>query len=690
VSLFRDGVRVSQPQLLPENLKGKTLFPTVTFRNVTLSFNFGTAPKVELPFKCHMIGAAAKKDSDVRKAKEPKDGKYDVFFPVCVPDQGTFDWLDMFLEKHPHYAELSDRMILDWCEKSGVSRNRGYKHRTSNDKPEMMFGIPQLDDQSIRRMIRNIAGAQKRNFVVMEVKSNLTENDRKELLSRFVAPHFKKTAQVLMGEPKDDFKKKTSAELLKVKQEKSDAEFKVKQAEEVRKKLQELKEKELAKAQRKTERAAKRAKIEAEKKAAEEKKEGEEAQEPKPEEAVEEEEEEDEKEDEKMPDVAEEKPPAVELTAEEKKQIFRTLEFPDMTSHVLSTNLETFSMPDKAEGFDEVHFGWSAKTKAEQYFKDWKLQCKLTGRVEDIKPSEWFTERCTAWSQQLGSWKQKQGLWKAEQAKKDKEASKEAPVEKKEEQGEQPEGEEKKEEPAEEKKDEPMISVNDFDFDVFGVANVNDIGTGEPLCSMFGFEDWALLSLRVELHLLAHSFKKDVTDEERPGIYIDNLLFYYNKYFRKTFNVQYYGVDSAEKLLSFIQDTVSLNEKKVIVPELDQELDNFDLFLKLTEEGRKERELLIDTGDDSAVLKFNQTALNANVSQAPSGGAAASKGYYQKGKGKDFGSKGYQGKGFQDKGYGQKGFGGGGNWGGQQMGGMGKGGPQQYGQKGKMSKGYGK
>merc|ERR1719283_667737 len=82
----------------------------------------------------------------------------------------------------------------------------------------------------------------------------------------------------------------------------------------------------------------------------------------------------------------------------------------------------------------------------------------------------------------LGSWKQKQGLWKAEQAKKDKEASKEAQVEKKEEQGEQPEGEEKKEEPADEKKDEPMISVNDFDFDVFGVANVNDIGTGEPLC----------------------------------------------------------------------------------------------------------------------------------------------------------------------------------------------------------------
>lgn len=395
-----------------------------------------------------------------------------------------------------------------------------------------------------------------------------------------------------------------------------------------------------------------------------------------------------------MPDAEEEKPPVVELTAEEKKQVFRTLEFPDLTSHLLSSNLETFSMPEKDEGFDEVQYGWAAKTKAGEHFKDWKLHCKLTGRVEDIKPSEWFTERCTSWSQQLGSWKQKQGLWKAELAKKDK-----AQVEKKEEApaeapAEGAEGEEKKEEPpaAEEKKDEPMIHVNDFDLDVFGVANVNDIGTGEPLCSMFGYEDWALMTLRVELHLLAHSFKKDVTDDERPGIYIDNLLFYYNKYFRKTFNVQYYGVDSADKLLAFIQDTVTLNEKKVIVPELDKELDNFDLFMKLTEEGRKERELLIDSGDDTAILKFNQTALNANVPPPTGhGGKDGSKGYrsYDKGKGKDFG-KGY-GK-DMGKGYGKPGFGG--QWGGQQMmGGMGKGGPpQQYGQKGgkNFGKGYGK
>ena len=35
-----------------------------------------------------------------------QDGKYEVIFPVAVPDEGTFDWLDEFLEKNPEYVEL--------------------------------------------------------------------------------------------------------------------------------------------------------------------------------------------------------------------------------------------------------------------------------------------------------------------------------------------------------------------------------------------------------------------------------------------------------------------------------------------------------------------------------------------------------------------------------------------------------
>lgn len=34
-----------------------------------------------------------------------QDGKYEVIFPVAVPDEGTFDWLDDFLDKNPKYVE---------------------------------------------------------------------------------------------------------------------------------------------------------------------------------------------------------------------------------------------------------------------------------------------------------------------------------------------------------------------------------------------------------------------------------------------------------------------------------------------------------------------------------------------------------------------------------------------------------
>jgi len=644
VSLFRDGVRACQPQPLPEHLQGKTLFPTLTFRNVTVNYNFGKVARFDLPFKCNMIGAAAKKDAEITKAIVAKEGKYDVIFPVCVPDQGTFDWLEMFLEKNPHYTELSDRMILEWCEKSGIPRNGGYKRRSCNDKPEMSFGIPELENQSVRRMIRNIAAEQKRNYVVMEVKSNLVAAERKELASRFYAPHFKKTAQVLMGEPKEDFKKKSHALLLKVKQEKADLEFKKQKAEEARKRLQEKQKKELEKVRKKAERAAKKAKLEAEKKEGEEVKEDEE--------------EEEEQEDEAMPEA--EDPPAVTLTAEEKKQAFRPLEIPDLQPAEMSTGLNSFSLPEKSEGFEEVTFGWSPKAKAEPYFKDWKLKCKLTTRVEDITPSEWFVKQNAAWTQQLTTWKSKVQQWKAEQLKKDKAVMKV---------GEVKEGEETKEEvKEEEKKDVPMISVSDADLDIFGLENVNDIGTGEPLCSMFGFEDWALLSLRVELHLLAHSFRKDVKDDERPGITADHLSFYFNKYFRKAFIVGNYGVDSVEKLVDLVQDTVSIDDKKVLVAELDEERESLDLFLKLTEEGRKRRELLIDSGDESAILKFNQSALNAssNGSQKKSGGDKGGKGWQQP---QDKGA----GKGWQQP-QAQKGW---------TPKGMGKGGPQFGGGKGK-------
>merc|ERR1712139_68060 len=91
ISLFRDGRRASQPQPLPEELKGKHLFPAVSFQRCTVHFNFGS-PAVALPFTCRGVGEATLKDALVTKYETPADGKYTALFPVCLPDEGTFDW----------------------------------------------------------------------------------------------------------------------------------------------------------------------------------------------------------------------------------------------------------------------------------------------------------------------------------------------------------------------------------------------------------------------------------------------------------------------------------------------------------------------------------------------------------------------------------------------------------------------
>merc|ERR1712060_269990 len=173
--------------------------------------------------------------------------KCDVLFPVCLPDEGTFDWLDTFLKGNPSYAELRDRAILSWAEKSGLARPKGYASKESNDKPGMGFGIGMMDDGSIKRVLQTVAPIHKRNYVVMEVKSNLVKEERVEALKRWPAAGYKRTAQVMMGDPPADFKKMTQELILTAKQAATDQEFKVKLAEEKRKKALAKKQKQLEK-----------------------------------------------------------------------------------------------------------------------------------------------------------------------------------------------------------------------------------------------------------------------------------------------------------------------------------------------------------------------------------------------------------------------------------------------------------
>jgi hypothetical protein len=565
INLYIDGEKITDPKPLPEGLKGEPLFPHVTWRNMSIQVNFGPTPFKDLPFKCRMVSGAASSDASVAASKEQKDGKYEVVMPVAFPNEGTFDWLDEFLAKNPKYVELSDRKIVDWCKSSGL----WYKGSPggSNDKPSLSFGLPGLDDFSVRNVIKSIAPCVPRNYVVMEVKSNLLSAERKEIIKKFNYPCFKKVAHVVMGKPAASFKGMVQDKLLKEKQAKADVAWKAKKEADDRKKAVEKRQKEL---QKQREEAKK-------KKEAEKKKDGE-----KEEEKKEEEEKKDEPMEEKeVEDDKDAEPPAVELTEEEKAMCFLPKRLPDITPSVLSTCFGKFSIPEEEEGFDDIRYDWDKAAAAEVYLKNWVLQQKLTSRIDSIKPGEFFKEKLANFEKTLKDWQIKQ--------KTTKKSAKKATDD---------DGEEKE--------------------DVFAIENILDV-EGAVLFENFAYEDWELVKLRFELALLILSFKKDCDDPDREGIPLNHLAFYYQRYFQKNFEIRMYGVADEKALFTLVKDTVAPKES-VLVEVADHEQlvsDGLDMFVKRTEDRRRERCRRIDAGDETARLKFLPASAFSKPVQKP-------------------------------------------------------------------------
>eukprot|EP00927_Polykrikos_kofoidii_P012524 TRINITY_DN153_c0_g2_i1.p1 TRINITY_DN153_c0_g2~~TRINITY_DN153_c0_g2_i1.p1 ORF type:complete len:938 (+),score=215.02 TRINITY_DN153_c0_g2_i1:58-2814(+) len=608
VSIFRNGERASEPQALPEDMRGKTLFPHFSYRNVTLQVNFGPEPMITLPFKCRMLQDAAVEDIDVIKQSVAKDGKYEAVFPVGFPDQGTFDWVDGFLKENPQYVELSDRKIIEWAEKSGLWRSKGGSWtatKPSRDKPDLNFGVPLMDDGSVRRVINSIVSAVPRNYVVMEVKQNLVRSDRVENLKRFPKAIFQRSARIVMGEPSSKFKNLVKTKFLKEKQEKANVEWRLKKLEKERHRLIEKRKQEVADKQRQVAEEAKRMAEEA-KKAAEAKKADEakkaedgkndadsESNEKKDATVVSESKEEDKSEaaveskdetkDEAMKGEEEEaeeetEPPPVMLTDEEEKMWFSVpaAGMSDLAPQVLDKFFGNFSIPEKAEGFDDLYYEWAEDEASKQYLRKWILEKKRTTKVEDLVPGDWFRAQQTEWTKLVQEWKAKQ-----------KEAKSKAST--------------KKSDDA----DDDVVGA-----DLFSVEDVCDIGNGEPLFVNFAFEDWTLLTLRWELHTLAHSFKKDANDEDRILVQEHHVPFYFLKYFQRQLSPKLFGKETLADVISLIKNTVTFEEGclKSSVPEDAKP----GTFVKMTEESRRERQHRIDAGDETARLK-----LAPSLSQPP-------------------------------------------------------------------------
>jgi len=336
------------------------------------------------------------------------------------------------------------------------------------------------------------------------------------------------------------------------------------------------------------------------------------------------------------------------------------------------------------------------------------MERKNTTRVEDIKPGEFFKTKLASYGSENGKWKNKQNEYKQMVAKKaaqkkereqkkllaekkakamadiaaakkkaQEELKAKAAAEKKEGDEEKKEEEEAKEEEVkeeapmaveEEEPEEPEVNVDLEAIDVFGVEDVTDVAEKVPLFRDWNLEDFTMMTLRFELHLLAHSFKEDCSDPDRAGIPLDHLGFYYKRYFNRDLSFGAYGVKDAAALLALVNDSMAVTKQNTMESLIPKDLESNSVFVKVTESARRHRILQVDMGEESARLKVSggggQSSGNNNQGggggwgqrQRENGGKGAwghgGKSGGDFGKGKDFGNKG--------KDFGNKG---GGKWG---------------------------
>merc|ERR1711957_124853 len=151
-------------------------------------------------------------------------------------------------------------------------------------------------------------------------------------------------------------------------------------------------------------------------------------------------------------------------------------------------------------------------------------------------------------------------------------------------------------------------------IDISTVADVADIGNGEPLFMNFVVEDWTLVGLRFELHLLVHAFKHDVNDPDVTSFHEKNLLFYYMRYYKKPFNPKTFGLNDLSDFVKLVKDTIQLTSTSSVAS-LHKEDTALEDFVKLTERNRRERQRRVEVGDEAALLQFRNQPQNTNIAK---------------------------------------------------------------------------
>merc|ERR1712187_182710 len=73
-------------------------------------------------------------------------------------------------------------------------------------RPLFMSGIKEIDNKSVKNIMKTISELSKRHYVLAEAKANLLAREREDIIGRFSAPHFKLVAHVAVGEPTAEHK----------------------------------------------------------------------------------------------------------------------------------------------------------------------------------------------------------------------------------------------------------------------------------------------------------------------------------------------------------------------------------------------------------------------------------------------------------------------------------------------------
>jgi len=87
--------------------------------------------------------------------------------------------------------------------------------------------------------------------------------------------------------------------------------------------------------------------------------------------------------------------------------MYRTITTAEMTEREIMQQFHKFTVPDEAEGIDEVQFDWQDREKAANYLNEWVRAKKMMQKVEGLTPSPWFKEKLDAWLNMKLDWRRK-------------------------------------------------------------------------------------------------------------------------------------------------------------------------------------------------------------------------------------------------------------------------------------------